>query len=405
MHNNQALVSASSDISVKLWRPAAYGQKSPHSIGIHGDYVKCLSSPGLDFNWVASGGLDKKICLWDLTGSGDILKINMADDGAPSVKGSVYALAASANLIAAGGPESVVRVWDARTGRRVTKFVGHTDIVRAVLLAEDGETVMSASSDQTIKLWSLREGRCMYTLTMHNDSVWNLFSDDPKLGVFWSADRSGLVAKTDTRGKGSVYDGLCVAVCQENGGVHQVVQAGGYLWTATSSSSINRWNDVRTEDAEVLLPETFSMQHRSSMSAYSKPRFHAGSISMQRNPSGDSSRYANRSPARQSTSTFMANQIPLKSTLRLSSASPYPVLRKQDVETSTLHSTTSRRKLSEAVVDTDDGTTLVPMRLSPDHIIEGQHGLIKHVMLNDKRRVLTLDTAGEVMLWDLIKVS
>ena len=141
------------------------------------------------------------------------------------------------------------------------------------------------------------------------------------------------------------------------------------------------------------------------MSAYSKPRFHSGSISMQRNPSGDSSRFANRSPARQSSSTVIASQIPLKSTLRLSNASPYPVLRKQDVETSTLHSTTSRRKASEAVIDADDSIALVPMRSSPDHIIEGQHGLIKHVMLNDKRRVLTLDTAGEVMLWDLIKVS
>jgi len=405
VHNNEALVSASSDISVKLWRPSAHGQKSPHSIGLHTDYVKCLASPGLDFNWVASGGLDKKICLWDLTGSGDILKINMADDGATSVKGSVYTLAATHNLIAAAGPESVVRVWDARTGRRVTKFVGHTDIVRAVLIAEDGETVISASSDQTIKFWSLREGRCMYTLTMHNDSVWSLFSDDPKLGVFWSSDRSGLVAKTDTRGKASVDDGLCVAVCQENGGVHQLVQAGGYIWTATASSSINRWKDVRTEDAEILLPETFSMQHRGSMSAYSKPRFHSGSISMQRNPSADSSRYASPSPARQNSSNTIVNQIPMKSVLRLSNTAPYPVLRKQDVETSTLHSTTSRRKISDAIVDTDDGSTFVPMRSAPDHIIGGQHGLIKHVMLNDKRRVLTLDTAGEVMLWDLIKVS
>jgi hypothetical protein len=26
-------------------------------------------------------------------------------------------------------------------------------------------------------------------------------------------------------------------------------------------------------------------------------------------------------------------------------------------------------------------------------------------MLNDRRRVLTLDTAGEVTMWDLLKVS
>jgi WD repeat-containing protein 48 len=45
------------------------------------------------------------------------------------------------------------------------------------------------------------------------------------------------------------------------------------------------------------------------------------------------------------------------------------------------------------------------MRNRPDQTIEGQHGLMKHIMLNDKKRVLTLDTAGEVILWDILKVS
>ncbi len=44
-----------------------------------------------------------------------------------------------------------------------------------------------------------------------------------------------------------------------------------------------------------------------------------------------------------------------------------------------------------------------PVRMQPEYSIEGQNGLIKHVMLNDRKRVLTLDTAGEVVLWDLLK--
>jgi WD repeat-containing protein 48 len=330
------------------------------------------------------------------------MKINMADDEAKaSAKGSVYALAATSNLIAAGGPESVVRLWDARTGKGVKKFVGHTDIIRSILVAEDGETVMSASSDQTVKFWSLREGRCMYTLTMHNDSVWTLYSDDPRLGVFWSADRSGLVTKTDTRGRSAVDEGLCVAVCQEDTGVHRIVQAGGYLWTATTNSSINRWNDVRTDDFDIPMPETVTMQHRGSIATITRPRIHSSSMS--KHGPGDSPRFANASPARKSSAAIVPSQIPLRSILRLSNMAPFPVLRKQDVETSTLHSTTSRRKTSEGV-EFDDGGPFAPVRSAPEYTIGGQHGLIKHVMLNDKRRVLTLDAAGEVMLWDLIKV-
>lgn len=78
--------------------------------------------------------------------------------------------------MASGGPESIVRLWDPKSGKRITNFVGHTDNIRDVLINEDGDTVMTASSDQSIKVWSITAGRCMYTLTMHNDSVWSLYS-------------------------------------------------------------------------------------------------------------------------------------------------------------------------------------------------------------------------------------
>jgi len=47
---------------------------------------------------------------------------------------------------------------------------------------------------------------------------------------------------------------------------------------------------------------------------------------------------------------------------------------------------------------------IVPVYALPEETIEGQHGLVKHKLLNDRRRVLTLDTASNVVLWDLLKV-
>jgi WD repeat-containing protein 48 len=354
-------------------------------------------------SWVASGGLDRKIALWDIAGNGEVLKINVPEEEASGIKGSVYALGATSSLIAGGGPESVVRVWDVRSGRRVTKFVGHTDNVRAVLVAEDGEIVMSASSDQTVKVWSMTAGRCMHTLTMHNDSVWNLYSDDPQLGVFYSSDRSGLVAKTDSRGKAEIDDGLCVAICRELGGVNKVVAGGDHIWTATSGSSINRWSDIATEDAEVLLPESFSMVQRGSITTLNKSRFHSGSIS---HSGMDAQRFTNSpTPVRKNSTTFGVNQVPFRSVLRLSNIAAFPILRHKDSDTITTYSIgPSLRKTSEPF-EPDPIFTVTPIRMHPDFTIEGQHGLIKHIMLNDKRRVLTLDAAGEVLMWDLLKVS
>jgi WD repeat-containing protein 48 len=64
----------------------------------------------------------------------------------------------------------------------------------------------------------------------------------------------------------------------------------------------------------------------------------------------------------------------------------------------------SARKPSDALISPDH-TGIVPCRSLPDFSIEGQNGLIKHHLLNDRRRVLTLDTAGEVMLWDLLQCA
>lgn len=297
-----------------------------------------------------------------------------------TAKGSVYALAATPNLIASGGPESIVRVWDQRSGKRITKFVGHTDNVRDILLAQDGDMILTGSSDQTVKVWSMTAGRCMYTLTMHNDSVWSLHSDSPELDTFYSSDRSGLVAKSDVRNCAEMDEGVSVAVCQEHDGVNKLVAAGDYIWTATSSSSINRWNDVETA-AEIELPESYKW-HRNSVSTM-RSRYPS--------PPGSSPPVNGATP-----------KIPLKSLLRMSHTAPFPqALATKDTDASTL---ASARKPSE-VLTAADHSVADTVRPLPDFTIEGQNGLIKHHLLNDRRRVLTLDTAGEVVLWDLLQVS
>lgn len=376
-------MSASSDISVKVWRPSADDALPPQTIGTHNDYVKVLACPDQNADWVASGGLDRKILFWDLNGAGQKLSIDVGlEEGASGLgrdKGSIYALAATHSIIGSGGPESAVRIWDPRSGKRITKFMGHTDNVRDILVSNDGSTVMTASSDQTVKVWSVTAGRCMNTFTMHDASVWSLWSDHPQLSVFWSSDRDGLIAKTDTRGCVELEEGLSVAVAQEHQGVHKIISAGDYLWTATSRPSINRWLDVNTDGAEVEVPEGMNQNHRSSI-ATTRSRLPSP-------PSqGDT-----RSPYKDAPTG--ENVIPLKHVLRLSNTAYYP--RHQRRETMTNASTDHLEDKGVEVMQ--------PVRSAPDSHVEGQNGLIKHKMLSDRRRVLTQDTAGECLLWDLIK--
>lgn len=388
-HNNTAIVSASSDLTVKVWRPHAETPTPAATIGEHADYAKCVASPsaGNSTNWVASGGLDRKIYLWDINGGGKTLEIDVAGEEIPE-KGSVYALSVGPRIMASGGPESSVRLWDPRTGSGITKFVGHTDTIRSILLNDSGDTIMTASSDQTIKVWSVTAGRCMYTFTMHNDSVWSLFSEDPNLGVFYSSDRSGMVAKTDVRNSmADMDDGLSLAVAQEQGSICKIVAADDYIWTATSTSSINRWCNVDT-DSDIQLPEAFR-RHRASSTATTRTR----------GPSSPPPPQADQAAAAAAEKTDK-KEIPANAILKISNTATFP---KRDSEAVTLGAA-SGRKGSEVLAE--------PAPYAPDPIyhlpaetIEGQFGLVKHKLLNDRRRVLTLDTAGDVLLWDLIRVS
>ncbi|OJJ70462.1 hypothetical protein ASPBRDRAFT_56255 [Aspergillus brasiliensis CBS 101740] len=363
--NNSALVSASSDTTVRLWRPHSEITEVPNPIGKHADYVKALATPGNHSSWVASGGLDHKLYLWDLNGGGEVLGIDACGEDR-TAKGSVYALGATSSVLASGGPESVVRVWDPKSGKLITKFVGHTDNIRDILVNQDGDTIMTASSDQTIKVWSLTAGRCMHTLTMHNDSVWSLYSNHPRLSVFYSSDRSGLVAKTDTRHSADIEQGVCVAALQEHEGVINVVAAGDYIWTATPKSSINRWRDIDTT-AEIELPASGERQ----------------------------------SSAEKDATKGLPKKIPYESVLLLSNTSTFPNSR---VPHDAAPGVASHAQGQASGSDMEDelGLTL-PVQSLPEETIEGQHGLIKHFMLNDRKRTLTQDSAGEVVLWDLLK--
>ena len=405
VQNNSALVTGSSDLLVKVWRPRIDdNDDEPAVLGKHADYVKCVASPGQQSTWVASGGLDRRICLWDLSGAGRILEIDVSGQEMAE-KGSVYALRANHNVLASGGPESVVRLWDPRAGgKNITKFVGHTDNVRAILVNDAGDTIMTASSDQTVKVWSVTAGRCMHTLTMHNDSVWALYSDAPDLSVFYSGDRSGMVVKTDIRGNlNDVDGGLSVAVAQEHEGISKVVASNGYIWTATSRSSINRWADVKTisdEDAAAQPPRPFSPP-ASETATTTTTRPHSSSVST-----------ANRVPAA-ATSRVIPADIPAKSILRISNTAVFPVTSATTPGSPGAGAADEATAAAAAAAASPPGPgisrkssemapAVEPVHHLPVETIEGNFGLVKHRLLNDRRRVLTLDTAGEVILWDII---
>ena len=67
--------------------------------------------------------------------------------------------------------DQTLKVWDLGSGRELRTLTGHSRSVNAVAVTPDGRRAVSASDDQTLKVWDLASGRELRTLTGHSDTV------------------------------------------------------------------------------------------------------------------------------------------------------------------------------------------------------------------------------------------
>ena len=110
---------------------------------------------------VATGGDDLVIRVWD-TGTGQQLHAT-AGHGGP-----VLALAASGGLIYTGGADGVLRVWDA-AGSLGELADRHEGSINAVCV--DGTLLVTGSDDGAVRLTDLSDGRTLHSLPGHTGWV------------------------------------------------------------------------------------------------------------------------------------------------------------------------------------------------------------------------------------------
>jgi WD repeat-containing protein 48 len=61
-------------------------------------------------------------------------------------------------------------------------------------------------------------------------------------------------------------------------------------------------------------------------------------------------------------------------------------------------------KTNYELEERDLAADATPLLSKPDGVIKGDHdGLVRSVMLNDRIHALTVDTSGEVKIWDAVR--
>jgi WD40 repeat protein len=271
------LASASDDQTVKLW-DARTGQLwktllghtnwvwsvafSPAIAGAVGGVMltadlEATESPSQNAAILASGGYDSSVRLWNGQ-SGQLLKtLQGHTNWVLCIKFSP-----EGTILASGSDDQTVKLWDVCTGRLANTLLGHTGWVRCVDFSRDGKLLASSSDDRTIKLWNVDRpesgsdeyradslsGSICKTLEGHTNGVWSVaFSPDGTLLASGSVDRTVKVWDVRT---GAIVRNLeghsnwvrCVAFSPD----------GTLLASASYDSSVKLW-DARTGELVLTL--------------------------------------------------------------------------------------------------------------------------------------------------------
>ena len=165
-------VGRTSDLHIKVWNLST------------GEEILQLDKPGettlcavfsKDTKLVAAGGMDRTVKIWE-TGTGKLLStisgkesfygINFSPDGA---------------LLVTGDKEGEVKVWEVSTGRELANFSGSNSYFRAVF-SPDGKMLATADRDGVIMLWEFASRTIVRRFVGHSDRVRAIaFTADGKL--------------------------------------------------------------------------------------------------------------------------------------------------------------------------------------------------------------------------------
>jgi WD40 repeat protein len=115
---------------------------------------------------LASGGWDGTVRLWDIT-SGEL------QETFPDCSDRVFCIAWSPNgqLIASGGRESTIWLWDTEHRRYRAALQGNAAGIYSMAFTPDSRHLLNSSDDTTLRVWDIASARCIKHLRGYAASV------------------------------------------------------------------------------------------------------------------------------------------------------------------------------------------------------------------------------------------
>jgi WD40 repeat protein/serine/threonine protein kinase len=234
------------DTKIRLWDMTAVSELSPFQG--HSDGIWCVAFAP-DPRFVFSGSADRTFRLWEVESRNEVHRFE-------GHAGAVNMFAVSPDgrrAVTVGwfnGDESV-RHWDVENRRELGRFLGHAGGgVHHVAYSPDGERVVTAGSDHTVRVWDANTREQLYSCTGHTGRVMcvafspdgtQLASSDVDGMVWMWRPEQGLVTgrqfprhhQAHVRWVAWAPSGSALATCDIDGLV--------VIWDATTGKRLREW--------------------------------------------------------------------------------------------------------------------------------------------------------------------
>jgi WD40 repeat protein len=132
-----------------------------------------------DSQFIASGSADDTIKIWSVDAA---LRGDRATVVVRTIQNidSVMTLAfnSTGTLLASGGGDGSVRLWDWQTGNLIDEMENYGEIITSVAFSPDGEILASAGYDNMIRLWDVETGDLIREIDGGQDVMAIAFSPD-----------------------------------------------------------------------------------------------------------------------------------------------------------------------------------------------------------------------------------
>jgi WD40 repeat protein len=169
--DGRRLVSGSLDKTLRLW-DAASGTLIKEMTGHLGEVNSAIFSP--DGRYIASGSDDPSLRLWD--GKTGEFRKQLASIGGGS-RGLSFSTDNRWLLTGTGnaGRDAICHVFEVSTGREISSFSEHKNVVLATAFAPDGHLVSTAGGNQNeIDIWDPATAQPIRKLVGAGQTVWSV---------------------------------------------------------------------------------------------------------------------------------------------------------------------------------------------------------------------------------------